>query len=134
MMYAEDDLPRTPSIRSVTSEPEPEYDDPNWDEEGEWLGERRRRVTFYLLNVGILGTEDDSPYPEVRSAVANFDDPTMPVSTLRAWALGVCFAIVMPALNQFFDLRYPSILVGPVCHRLNIMRHSSDAVLSWLRS
>ncbi|THH22516.1 hypothetical protein EUX98_g8179 [Antrodiella citrinella] len=99
MMYTEDDLPHTPSVRSVTSEPEPEYDDPNWDEEGEWL-------------------EDDSPYPEVRSAVANFDDPTMPVSTLRAWALGVCFAIVMPALNQFFDLRYPSILVGPLVAQL----------------
>ncbi|KAE9392630.1 small oligopeptide transporter, partial [Gymnopus androsaceus JB14] len=29
--------------------------------------------------------EDDSPYPEVRSAVSNVDDPSMPVGTLRAW-------------------------------------------------
>jgi hypothetical protein len=31
-----------------------------------------------------LPFEDDSPYPEVRSAVANTDDFHMPVSTLRA--------------------------------------------------
>jgi len=28
--------------------------------------------------------EDESPYPEVRSAVANTDDPKMPSSTFRA--------------------------------------------------
>lgn len=33
-------------------------------------------------------TEDDSPYPEVRSAVANTDDPSIPVGTLRAWIMG----------------------------------------------
>ncbi|CCO31525.1 oligopeptide transporter [Rhizoctonia solani AG-1 IB] len=27
--------------------------------------------------------EEDSPYPEVRSAVANTDDPDMPCNTLR---------------------------------------------------
>ena len=32
--------------------------------------------------------DDDSPYPEVRSAVANTDDPSIPVSTLRSWVLG----------------------------------------------
>lgn len=34
-----------------------------------------------------LSTEDDSPYPEVRSAVANADDPDMPAGTLRLDAL-----------------------------------------------
>lgn len=34
--------------------------------------------------------EDDSPYPEVRSAVANTDDPTIPVSSIRAWVIGMC--------------------------------------------
>lgn len=98
IMFADEDQPRTPSLRSASTSGQ-EYDDPNWDTDGEWL-------------------EDDSPYPEVRSAVANFDDPTMPVSTLRAWFLGICFAIVMPALNQFFNLRYPSILVGPLVAQL----------------
>jgi len=32
--------------------------------------------------------DDDSPYPKVRSAVANTDDPSIPVSTLRSWVLG----------------------------------------------
>ncbi|THG98061.1 hypothetical protein EW145_g7488 [Phellinidium pouzarii] len=48
--------------------------------------------------------EDDSPYPEVRSAVANTDDPEMPVNTLRVWVLGLIFAIVIPGCNQFFFL------------------------------
>ena len=41
-------------------------------------------------------TEDDSPYPEVRSAVANTDDPAIPVNTIRAWVLGLIFAIILP--------------------------------------
>ena len=44
--------------------------------------------------VGIL--EDDSPYPEVRSAVANTDDETIPVGTMRSWVLGVVWAIIIP--------------------------------------
>ncbi|KAI0291282.1 hypothetical protein BC826DRAFT_912486 [Russula brevipes] len=31
----------------------------------------------------------ESPYAEVRSAVANTDDPTIPASTFRAWAVGL---------------------------------------------
>jgi hypothetical protein len=58
--------------------------------------------------------EDDSPYPEVRSAVANFDDTSMPASTLRAWVLGICWAIVIPGLNQFFYFRFPSVAIGNV--------------------
>lgn len=41
-------------------------------------------------------SEDDSPYPEVRSAVANTDDPDIPVSTLRSWVLGLVWAIIIP--------------------------------------
>lgn len=66
-------------------------------------------------------TEDDSPYPEVRSAVANFDDDTMPVSTIRAWVLGMCGAIVLPGVNQFFYYRYPGIVVGSVRNSLNYL-------------
>lgn len=45
--------------------------------------------------------EEDSPYPEVRSAVANTDDPDMPCSTIRAWILGMVMAMIIPGLNQF---------------------------------
>ena len=61
-----------------------------------------------------LRLEDDSPYPEVRSAVANFDDPDMPASTLRAWTLGLVWAILISGMNQFFYFRYPSVSIGSV--------------------
>ena len=58
--------------------------------------------------------EDDSPYPEVRSAVSNTDDPSMPINTFRAWFIGIIWAIIIPGLNQFFFFRYPSVTVGGV--------------------
>jgi len=76
-----------------------EFDDPNID-----------------TNVDDL--EDDSPYPEVRSAVANTDDPLMPVSTFRAWFIGLVWAILIPGLNQFFFFRYPSVTVGGIVAQL----------------
>ena len=59
-------------------------------------------------------TDDDSPYPEVRSAVANTDDPTIPVNTLRAWVLGIIWAIILPGINQFFFFRFPAVTVSSV--------------------
>ncbi|TDL22303.1 small oligopeptide transporter [Rickenella mellea] len=76
-----------------------EFDDPNID---------RNAIVF----------EDDSPYPEVRSAVANTDDPSMPVSTIRAWVIGMVFAIVISGLNQFFYFRYPSVGIGNLVAQL----------------
>ncbi|KIY50217.1 small oligopeptide transporter [Fistulina hepatica ATCC 64428] len=64
--------------------------------------------------------EDDSPYPEVRSAVANFDDPDMPCSTPRAWVLGMIFAILIAGTNQFFYLRYPTVQITQVVAQLVI--------------
>ncbi|XP_006456142.1 hypothetical protein AGABI2DRAFT_77707, partial [Agaricus bisporus var. bisporus H97] len=75
--------------------------DPNYDEKSEAFAE-----------------EEDSPYPEVRSAVANFDDPSMPVGTLRAWVLGIFWAIVLPGMNQFFYFRYPSVVIGSLVAQL----------------
>ncbi|CAA7262484.1 unnamed protein product [Cyclocybe aegerita] len=62
--------------------------------------------------------EDDSPYPEVRSAVANFDDPEMPASTFRAWVLGIFWAILISGMNQFFYFRYPSVAIGGLVAQL----------------
>lgn len=59
-----------------------------------------------------VGLEDESPYPEVRSAVANTDDPTIPASTLRAWVFGLFWAIVIPGANQFFFFRYPAVNIS----------------------
>ncbi|KIK34782.1 hypothetical protein CY34DRAFT_812696 [Suillus luteus UH-Slu-Lm8-n1] len=67
---------------------------------------------------GVL--EDDSPYPEVRSAVANTDDMSIPVSTFRAWSMGFFWVIIIPGLNQFFFFRYPSVnITGMVAQLLS---------------
>ncbi|KAL4071896.1 OPT oligopeptide transporter [Scleroderma citrinum] len=79
-----------------TSETSTVFDDPNIDRE-------------HILE-GVL--EDDSPYPEVRSAVANTDDPDIPVSTLRAYVMGIAWAILIAGLNQFFFFRYPSVTIS----------------------
>lgn len=64
--------------------------------------------------------EDDSPYPEVRAAVANTDDPDMPANTIRAWTLGIISAIIIPGVNQFMYFRYPTVAVGSVSEWLFI--------------
>ncbi|KAF9004875.1 OPT oligopeptide transporter [Hymenopellis radicata] len=66
----------------------------------------------------IFDFDDESPYPEVRSAVANTDDPEMPASTLRVWIIGLVWAVILPGINQFFFFRYPSVLVGGVVAQL----------------
>ncbi|RDB27278.1 Sexual differentiation process protein isp4 [Hypsizygus marmoreus] len=77
-----------------------QFDDPNLDKEH------------------ILAFDDESPYPEVRSAVANTDDPDMPVSTLRAWIIGIAWAILIPGLNQFFFFRFPSVTITGIVAQL----------------
>ena len=59
--------------------------------------------------------QDDSPYIEVRSAVANTDDPMMPSSTFRAWVIGITWAVLMSGVGQFFCFRYPSVGIIGVC-------------------
>ncbi|KAE9392531.1 OPT oligopeptide transporter [Gymnopus androsaceus JB14] len=82
-------------IEAVEAIAIPDFDDPNIDKDA--------------AIEGVL--EDDSPYPEVRSAVANTDDPSLPVSSLRAWFIGFIWAIVIPGLNQFFFFRFPSVTI-----------------------
>ena len=66
----------------------------------------------------VASIEEESPYPEVRSAVANTDDFDMPVSTLRTWVIGMAWAIVVPGLNQFFFFRYPSVNISSIVAQL----------------
>lgn len=56
--------------------------------------------------------DDDSPYPEVRAAVANTDDPSIPAVTLRTWVLGLAWAVITSGLNQFMFYRYPSVAIS----------------------
>ncbi|KAF9042221.1 small oligopeptide transporter [Panaeolus papilionaceus] len=77
-----------------------QFDDPNLDKEN------------------IIAFDDESPYPEVRSAVANTDDPDMPVSTFRTWVIGLAWAIILPGLNQFFFFRFPSVTINGLVAQL----------------
>ncbi|KAG0691921.1 OPT oligopeptide transporter [Suillus ampliporus] len=79
-----------------------DFDDPNINKE--------EAIT------GVL--EDDSPYPEVRSAVSNTDDMSMPVNTLRAWIMGFFWVLIIPGLNQFFFFRYPSVNITGIVAQL----------------
>jgi hypothetical protein len=54
--------------------------------------------------------ENDSPYPEVRAAVRNYDEE-MPTNTIRAWTIGLFVVTVGSALNMLFSLRQPSIAI-----------------------
>ncbi|KAJ6468537.1 small oligopeptide transporter [Mycena vitilis] len=77
-----------------------QFDDPNLDKEH------------------FVGLDDESPYPEVRSAVSNTDDPDMPVTTVRTWVLGIAWAIIISGLNQFFFFRYPGITIMSIVAQL----------------
>jgi hypothetical protein len=55
--------------------------------------------------------EEDSPYPEVRSAVRNYDED-LPCNTIRAWTLGLTLVVVGASMNTLFSLRSPSIGIG----------------------
>ncbi|KAF5532718.1 sexual differentiation process isp4 [Fusarium mexicanum] len=57
--------------------------------------------------------EENSPYPEVRAAVRNFDED-LPCNTVRAWTIGMIFIVLGAAVNTLFSLRQPSISIGPL--------------------
>ncbi|KAH0600831.1 hypothetical protein MHUMG1_01830 [Metarhizium humberi] len=53
----------------------------------------------------------NSPYSEVRAVVSNKDDPKTPCSTIRSWAIGLIFSVLLAFINQLFDIRQPAIRV-----------------------
>ncbi|KAF3985775.1 hypothetical protein FT663_04177 [Candidozyma haemuli var. vulneris] len=53
-----------------------------------------------------------SPYPEVRSVTNPYDDPNLPVETLRVYLLGIIWTAVGSFVNQFFSERQPAITLG----------------------
>lgn len=55
--------------------------------------------------------EEDSPYPEVRAAVRNFDED-LPCNTIRAWTIGLILVVIGASMNTLFSLRSPSIGLG----------------------
>ncbi|KAF9473875.1 OPT oligopeptide transporter [Pholiota conissans] len=92
-----------------------QFDDPNFDWEN------------------FVDLDEESPYPEVRSAVANTDDFDMPVSTLRTWVIGLIWAIILPGLNQFFFFRFPSVTIGNTVAQL-LSFPMGRAAAAWIPS
>ena len=57
--------------------------------------------------------DEDSPYPEVRAAVRNYDED-LPCNTVRAWVIGLSLVVLGASMNTLFSLRRPSISIGPL--------------------
>lgn len=55
--------------------------------------------------------EDDSPYPEVRSAVPSSDDPTVLQNTLRMWVLGFILTTIGCGMNLLFSFHSPAFAI-----------------------
>lgn len=64
-------------------------------------------ITEMKLEAALI--TNNSPYAEVRAVVDNKDDPGMPCSTVRAWAIGVVMCVFLAFVNQLFSIRQPSI-------------------------
>ncbi|UZP36525.1 hypothetical protein NXS19_004341 [Fusarium pseudograminearum] len=54
---------------------------------------------------------NNSPYAEVRAVVENKDDTSIPSSTIRSWAIGLIFSMLLAFTNQLFDIRQPAIRI-----------------------
>ncbi|KAK6456525.1 OPT oligopeptide transporter protein-domain-containing protein [Scheffersomyces xylosifermentans] len=50
-----------------------------------------------------------SPYPQVRAVTDPFDDPTIPVETVRVYIAGIIWTAIGAVINQFFSQRQPAI-------------------------
>lgn len=54
--------------------------------------------------------EDNSPYPEVRAVVRNYD-VDVPANTVRAWVIGMTLCTIGSGVNMLFSLRNPSVSI-----------------------
>lgn len=50
-----------------------------------------------------------SPYPGVRAVAEHTDDEDVPIETIRAYFLGIGWAIIGTFMSTFFNSRFPSI-------------------------
>ncbi|SPO05347.1 related to sexual differentiation process protein isp4 [Cephalotrichum gorgonifer] len=71
----------------------------------------KHRALIQELKLEAALITNNSPYAEVRAVAENDDDPDTPCSTIRAWAIGILFAIPISFVNQLFSITYPSLFV-----------------------
>ncbi|KAK2072221.1 hypothetical protein P8C59_006592 [Phyllachora maydis] len=77
----------------------------------EWSLKRTGTVDSGGAGAGLADEIEDSPYPEVRAAVRNYDE-VLPCNTVRAWTIGLLLCVVGASMNTLFSLRAPSIGLG----------------------
>ncbi|KAI8867718.1 OPT-domain-containing protein, partial [Ramicandelaber brevisporus] len=77
-----------------------------------------------------IDDEEDSPHFEVRAAVSNKDDPTLPSLTFRVILLGLIFTAALSFVNQFFAFRAQP--VGLSVLVVQILSFPLGKLLSWL--
>jgi hypothetical protein len=66
---------------------------------------------FYHRDLRIDATmmRYSSPYPGVRAVQEVVDDPTVPIETLRAYFLGISWAVIGTFMATVFNSRFPAI-------------------------
>ncbi|OLL23475.1 Sexual differentiation process protein isp4 [Neolecta irregularis DAH-3] len=87
-----------------------EYHDPNLPKSS---CKKDTECPFLEEEYGGEAHPSDSPYPEVRAAISNVDDPAMPVATIRMWVIGIMLVVAGTSLNTLFLLREPVFVIGP---------------------
>ncbi|EIW64935.1 OPT oligopeptide transporter [Trametes versicolor FP-101664 SS1] len=73
---------------------------------------------FDLREAKVEEYNEESPYAEVRAAVPNTDDPSIPVNTFRVWFLGIILSVLLSGLNHFFLGRWPSVAISALIAQL----------------
>ncbi|KAJ8113656.1 hypothetical protein OPT61_g4264 [Boeremia exigua] len=87
--------------------------DPNMSDEAIEMVDAVTATHDYKSEAQLVGEIiEDSPYPEVRAVVRNYDED-VPVSTIRAWTIGLLMTTICSGVNGLFLLRYPIISIGP---------------------
>ena len=79
------------------------------DDEKHKYVEHEHLIREMKLEAALITT--NSPYAEVRAVVDNHDDTSAPCSTIRSWAIGLMFSLILAFVNQLFDIRQPTIRV-----------------------
>ncbi|KAI0662504.1 OPT oligopeptide transporter [Cubamyces menziesii] len=99
----------------------------SWTDQSYRETETETASQFDSTRVGTSGVDlreakvefnDESPYAEVRAAVPNTDDPSLPVNTFRVWFLGIILSSFLSALNHFLLPRWPSVAISALIAQL----------------
>ncbi len=67
------------------------------------------------LRIDAVMLKYSSPYPGVRAVAEIIDDASVPVETIRAYFLGISWAVIGTFMSTFFNSRFPSIGKWPLC-------------------